>query len=187
MKKTWLAAAALSISLALTGCSPLTQYNLDEQDVNQYLQKHNDYQKQLGVPGVLDAHIVLTDLTSQIGRAEPGKVTLSGNAKVDISSLLGAQSADMKLTLKAQPVFDKTQGAIYLRDLELVDYSIQPEKMQTVMQGLTPYLNQSLKSYFNQKPAYILNADHSKTEALAKKLAKGIEVKPGKLVILFTD
>ncbi|MDX5626602.1 MULTISPECIES: lipoprotein [unclassified Brenneria] len=187
MKKLGFAAAALLLAFTLSGCNKLTQYTLNEQEVNEYLQKHNDYQKQLGIPGVVDANIVLTDLTSQIGRAEPGKVTLSGNAKVDITSLLGNQTADMKLTLQAQPVFDKNQGAIYLKDMELVDYTVQPEKMQTVMDTLSPYLNQSLKTYFAQKPAYILNADHSTAEALAKKMAKGIEIKPGKIIILFTD
>ncbi|MGM3160555.1 lipoprotein [Dickeya undicola] len=187
MKKSGLAALALLGTLLVSGCNQLAQYSLSEQEINQYLQQHNDYQKQLGVPGVLDAQITLTELTSQIGRAEPGKVTLSGNAKVDISSLLGKQQADMKLTLKAQPVFNKDQGAIYLKDMELVDYSVQPEKLQTVLQTLTPYLNQSLKSYFDQKPAYVLNPEHSNKEALAKKLAKGIEVKPGQLVIMLTD
>ncbi|WJV65247.1 lipoprotein [Pectobacteriaceae bacterium CE70] len=187
MKKSGWATLALLGTFLLSGCNQLTQYSLSEQDVNQYLQKHNDYQKQVGVPGVLDAHIVLTDLSSQIGRAEPGKVTLTGNAKIDISSLLGSQSADMKLTLKAQPVFDKSQGSIYLKDLELTDYTVQPEKMQSVMKTLTPYLNESLKSYFDQKPAYVLNGDHSTKEAIAKKLAKGIVVKPGQLVIMLTD
>ncbi|MCG8710058.1 lipoprotein [Brenneria sp. 4F2] len=187
MKKLGFAATALLLAFTLSGCNKLTQYTLNEQEVNEYLQKHNDYQKQLGIPGVVDAHIVLTDLSSQIGRAEPGKVTLSGNAKVDITSLLGDQTADLKLTLKAQPVFDKEQGAIYLKDMQLVDYRVQPEKMQAVMDTLSPYLNQSLKSYFAQKPAYILNADNSTAEALAKKMAKGIEIKPGQIMILFTD
>ncbi|TYL44642.1 lipoprotein [Dickeya chrysanthemi] len=187
MKKSGLAALALLGTLLISGCNQLAQYSLSEQEINQYLQQHNDYQKQLGVPGVVDAHITLTELTSQIGRAEPGKVTLSGNAKVDISSLLGKQQADMKLTLKAQPVFNKDEGAIYLKEMELVDYSVQPEKLQTLLQTLTPYLNQSLKSYFDQKPAYVLNPEHNNKEALAKKLAKGIEVKPGQLVIMLTD
>ncbi|ATZ94335.1 MULTISPECIES: lipoprotein [Dickeya] len=187
MKKSGLAALALLGTLLISGCNQLAQYSLSEQEINQYLQQHNDYQKQLGVPGVVDAQITLTELTSQIGRAEPGKVTLSGNAKVDISSLLGKQQADMKLTLKAQPVFNKDEGAIYLKDMELVDYSVQPEKLQTVLQTLTPYLNQSLKSYFDQKPAYVLNPERNNKEALAKKLAKGIEVKPGQLVIMLTD
>lgn len=102
---------------------------------------------------------------------------------MDISSLLGAQSADAVLTLKAQPVFDKTNSAIYLKEMELVDYQVTPEKMDTVFKTLTPYLNQALKNYFDQKPAYVLSDENSKTEALAKKLAKGIEVKPGQIAI----
>lgn len=187
MKKIFMGVAALVFAGVIAGCNQLTQYTLSEQEVNDYLQKHNDYQKQLGVPGLVDAHIVLTELQSQIGRSEPGKVTLTGNAKVDITSLLGPQKADMQLTLKAQPVYDREKGAIFLKDMELTDYKIQPEKMDTVMKALTPYLNQSLKSYFDQKPAYVLNPENSKTEAMARKLAKGLEVKPGQLVIPFTD
>jgi len=187
MRKLFLGAAALIFTGLLVGCNQLTQYTLSEQQVNEYLQKHNDYQKELGVPGLVDARITLTDLTSQIGRAEPGKITLSGHADVDISSLFGAQKANMVLTLKATPSFDKSQGAIFMKDMEVTDYTIQPEKMQSVMQNLMPILNRSLKSYFDQKPVYVLDGDRSKTEGLAKKLAKGIEVKPGELVIPFTD
>ncbi|HFV5069255.1 TPA: DUF1439 domain-containing protein, partial [Escherichia coli] len=50
-----------------------------------------------------------------------------------------------------------------------------------------PYLNQALRNYFNQQPAYVLREDGSQGEAMAKKLAKGIEVKPGEIVIPFTD
>jgi len=71
--------------------------------------------------------------------------------------------------------------------MEIVDAQVQPEKMASIMKTLTPYLNESLKRYFNERPAYVLSADRSKGEALAKKLAKGIEVKPGQLVIPFTD
>lgn len=55
------------------------------------------------------------------------------------------------------------------------------------MKALVPYLNQSLRSYFDQQPAYVLNPEKSKTEAIARKLAKGLEVKPGELVIPLTD
>lgn len=187
MKKILMSMAALVLASLLAGCNPLTQYTISEQEVNDYLQKHNDYKKQIGVAGLVDANIVLTQLQSQIGRTEPGKVTLSGNAKVNITSILGPQDADLQLTLKAQPVYDPEKGAVFLKDMELVDYKVQPEKMDTVMKALTPYLNQSLKAYFDQQPAFVLDADKSKTEALARKLAKGLEVKPGQLVIPFTD
>ncbi len=187
MRKLFLGAAALIFAGLLVGCNHLTQYTLSEQQVNNYLLKHNDFQKQVGIPGVADARITLTDLSSQIGRAEPGKITLSGNADIDVKSLFGKKKADLTLTLKATPVFNKAEGAIYLKDLEVVKYTVQPDKMQGVIDGLMPYLNQSLTSYFDQKPAYVLSSDHSETEAMAKRLAKGLEVKPGELVIPFTD
>ena len=130
---------------------------------------------------------MLTNLTSQIGREEPNKVTLAGDADLDMSSLFGNQKANIKLKLKALPVFNKEKGAIFLQEMEVVDAKVSPDKMAPVLQTLMPYLNQSLRNYFNQQPAYVLSEDKSKGEALAKKYAKGIEVKPGEIIIPFTD
>jgi hypothetical protein len=186
MKKIVIA-AALMVSGLLVGCNQLTQYTVSEQEINQALQKHNNFAKDIGVPGVADAHIVLTNLDSQIGREEPNKVMLSGDASLDMNSLFGSQKANIKLKLKALPVFNKEEGAIYLQEMEIADAVVTPDKMKPVLQTLMPYLNQSLRSYFNKQPAYILSEDKSKGEALAKKYAKGIEVKPGEIVIPFTD
>lgn len=186
MKKIVIA-AALVISGLLVGCNQLTQYSVSEQEINQALEKHNNFSKDIGVPGVADAHIVLNQLVSQIGREEPNKVTLSGDAKLDMNSLFGSQKANIKLKLKALPVFNKEKGAIYLQEMEIVDAEVTPEKMKPVLQTLMPYLNQSLRNYFNQQPAYVLSEDRSKGEALAKNYAKGIEVKPGEIIIPFTN
>ena len=186
MKKIVLA-AALVVSGLLVGCNQLTQYTVSEQEINQALEKHNNFSKDIGVPGLADAHIVLTNLTSQIGREEPNKVTLAGDANLDMSSLFGNQKANIKLKLKALPVFNKEKGAIFLQEMEVVDAKVSPDKMAPVLQTLMPYLNQSLRNYFNQQPAYVLSEDKSKGEALAKKYAKGIEVKPGEIIIPFID
>ncbi|MFG1172985.1 lipoprotein [Erwiniaceae bacterium CAU 1747] len=187
MNKRYFGLCALLLAGLVTGCNQIAQYSISEQEINQALVKRNNYEKQIGVPGLVDAHIVLSDLNSQIGREEPNKITLTGKAKVNISSLFGPQQADMNLKMKAQPAFDAAAGAIYLKDMELVDVEVQPEKMQGVLKTLTPYLNESLKNYFNQKPAYVLSTDRSKAESLAKRFAKGLEVKPGELVIPFTE
>ena len=171
MKKIVLA-AALIVSGLLVGCNQLTQYTVSEQEINQALEKHNNFSKDIGVPGLADAHIVLTNLTSQIGREEPNKVTLAGDADLDMSSLFGNQKANIKLKLKALPVFNKEKGAIFLQEMEVVDAKVSPDKMAPVLQTLMPYLNQSLRNYFNQQPAYVLSEDKSKGEALAKKYGK---------------
>ena len=186
MKKIVIA-AALIVSGLLVGCNQLTQYTVSEQEINQALEKHNNFSKDIGVPGLADAHIVLSNLVSQIGREEPNKVTLSGDANLDMTSLFGNQKANIKLKLKALPVFNKEKGAIFLQEMEVVDAVVSPDKMKPMLQTLMPYLNQSLRNYFNQQPAYVLSEDKSKGESLAKKYAKGIEVKPGEIIIPFTD
>lgn len=187
MNNAFFGLCALLLAGLLSGCNQLTQYTISEQDVNQALARHDNYEKQIGVAGLVDAHIVLSDLSSQIGREEPNKVTLSGKANVNISSLFGPQQAEMILTMKALPVYDKAQGAIFLKDMDLEDVQVQPAKMQAVLKTLTPYLNQSLKDYFNQKPVWVLSSDRSEAESLAKRFAKGLKVKPGELVIPFTS
>jgi hypothetical protein len=186
MKKIFVI-AALIVSGVLVGCNQLTQYSVSEQEINQALQKRNNFTKDIGLPGVADAHIQLTNLASAIGREEPNKVTLSGVATLDMNSLFGSQKATIDLKLKALPVFNKEKGAIYLQEMEVVDAKVAPEKMQSVVQTLMPYLNQSLRSYFNEQPAYVLREDASRGESLAKKYAKGIEVKPGEIIIPFTN
>ncbi|WP_075180970.1 lipoprotein [Pantoea sp. 1.19] len=187
MKKAFHGCCLLLAGLLLAGCNQLTSYTIGENDINQALQKRDKFEKQIGVDGLLNAHITLDQLQSQIGREEPGKITLTGHANVAITSLLGSQKADMQLKMKAQPVYDARQGAIFLRDLELVDSRVQPENMQAPLKTLTPYLNSSLKQWFDVHPAYVLSSERSKAELMAKKLAKGLEVKPGELVIPFTD
>lgn len=187
MKKIVAGTFALLLTLCLSGCNKLTQYTISEQEINQALAKHNNYEKDIGVSGLVNAHIVLTQLSSQIGRQEANRVRLTGHAAVNITSLFGPQQAEMLLTMTAAPHYDPQQGAIFLQDLEIVQADAQPEKMQPVLKTLTPYLNQSLKSYFNQRPVYLLSTDRSKAESLAKRFAKGLEVKPGELIIPFTQ
>lgn len=185
--KTFFLTAILALGALLVGCNQLTQYQVSEQAINQALEKHNHFAKNIGLPGVADAQVTLTDLVSQIGREEPNKIMLSGKANLDISSLFGSQKATITLKMKAQPSFDQETGAIYLREIEIIDSQIEPEKMQSILQTVMPYLSQSLRSYFNQNPAYVLSADRSKAESLAKKFAKGIEIRPGEIVIPFTN
>lgn len=187
MKHKRAAALVIGVSLLLTACNKLTHYQVSEQEINRYLQKHNNFHKTLGVPGLLNADIVLSDLSSKIGRNEKDKIDLAGSGRLDISSLLGSQQADLKLTIRARPWYDPAQGAIYLKDLQLVDYTVSPAQLDASFKALTPYLEQSLRNYFDANPAYRLDGDRNHTEALAKKLAKGLEVKPGEIIIPFTQ
>ena len=73
--------AALIVSGLVVGCNQLTQYSVSEQEINQALQKRNNFSKDIGLPGAADANIVLSNLTSAHGREESSKIRLSGDAK----------------------------------------------------------------------------------------------------------
>ncbi|HHR6078062.1 TPA: lipoprotein [Providencia alcalifaciens] len=172
----------------LTGCDKLTEFTISESQINSYLSTKVKYENNIGITGFADADITLHNLQSEIGRSEPGIIALNGDATVKMNSLLGAAAAaDIALTLTARPVFDAQTGSIYLKELKISQYKITPENMETAISVVIPYLNSSLDTFFATQPVYVLNPDNSAAEATAKKLAKGLEIKPGKLVIPMVD
>ncbi len=185
MKKVFFGLMALTCMTLLAACEQIMQLNISEQRINQSLQKHNHYHKQISVAGLANADVTIDDLTAAIGREDPDEITLSGNAKVRMGSIFGPKQAQILLKMKTKPVFLQQESAIYLKNLEIVDVQIQPEKMASLLSTLIPLLNQSLQNYFNHKPTYVLSSDRSKAESLAKRFAKSLEVKPGELVIYF--
>lgn len=185
--KQFILAALIGCLTLLTGCSQLTEFSISENTVNQYLANKVKYNNKVGISGVADADIQLTNLKSEISRSEPGKIALTGDAAVNLDTLLGKAEAKIALTLTARPYFDAQAGAIYLKELNISQYTVTPESMDTAIAAVIPYLNSSLETFFETQPVYVLNPENSAAEATAKKLAKGLEIKPGKLVIPLVD
>ena len=186
-KKIQMMFAALLCTALLAACSQLTQYALTEQQVNEYLQQKVEFQKQLGLPGVFEANITLKDMQAKIGRAEPNQVILNGTADLNLSTLVGQEHADVALSLAARPSFDSETDAIYLREMQLLNATVTPQSLEKSTKVLMPYLKNSLQLFFNQTPVYVLDSNRSKEEALVRQLAKGIEIKPGKIIIPLSE
>ncbi|ELZ5939320.1 lipoprotein [Providencia sp. 21OH12SH02B-Prov] len=181
--KQFILAAIIGCLTILTGCSQITEFSISENTLNQYLATKVKYNHKVGISGVADADIQLANLKSEIGRSEPGKVALTGDATVNLDTLLGKTEAKIALTLTARPYFDVKTGSIYLKELNISQYQVTPENMDTAIAAVIPYLNSSLETFFETQPVYVLNPDNGAAEATAKKLAKGLEIKPGKLII----
>ncbi|WGL99534.1 lipoprotein [Arsenophonus sp. aPb] len=181
--KHFFTAALLLLCGVIAGCDQLTEFSISEDTINNYLIKHTHYSKKIGIAGLADASIDLANLSAQIGRTEPNKITLMGVAKINLETLFGSTQAEVSLAITSLPYFDVKTGAIYLKQLEISDHKITPEKMASTISPILPIVNNSLKAYFEKNPVYVLQPEKSKAEALAKKIAKGLEVKPGKLVI----
>ncbi|MCC8378743.1 lipoprotein [Xenorhabdus sp. PB30.3] len=186
MKKFLLGAALVLIGL-LSGCGQFKDLSISEGLLNDYLLKKVHYQKEIGIAGIANFNVSLGNLSSQIGRQDPEKIILTSKGKVEISTLFGSTQADMTLAIRAKPVFDAEKGAIFVKGLEIIDYQTTPEKVAGPIKALIPYLNTSLTEFFDTHPVYVLNPEKSKSEAAAAKFAKGLEIKPGKLVIGLND
>ncbi|XNM61062.1 DUF1439 domain-containing protein [Escherichia coli] len=86
-----------------------------QQEINQSLAKHNNFSK-ISVYPAGPRPYCSYKLTSQIGREEPNKVTLTGYANLDMNSLFGSQKATMKLKLKALPCLIRKRCDLPERD-----------------------------------------------------------------------
>ncbi|CAJ1762915.1 hypothetical protein LMCDFJHI_00242 [Aeromonas salmonicida] len=113
----------LPLSLLLAACS-LTQYNVSESEINQYLKERVAFEKQLGIPGIMSSKVRLDEMQSRIGRSSADRIELDAAGDLQVSSPLGSQQMKIRFSLSARPDYVAEQGAIYLRDLELVSCAI---------------------------------------------------------------
>ena len=158
MKAIFLTALFVLTSL-VTGCDQIRQFDVSEKVINDYLSQKSGLQKHIG------------------------EVSFSGSASLKIDSLFGKTGANVNLTLSGQPFYQAELGAIYIKSMKIDSYKVSPEKMEPVVMALKPYLDTTIATYFDNQPVYVLNPEKNSAEAAAFKLAKGIEVKPGKFVI----
>lgn len=144
------AGALLLLFGIIAGCDQLTKFSISENTINHYLAKHTNYSKKIGIASIADASIYLSNLSAQIGLTEPNKITLTGVSKINLASPLGSTQAEVFLVITSLPYFDVKAGAIYLKELEISDYKITPEKMTTTISPILPITNNSLKAYFEK-------------------------------------
>lgn len=174
----------LPLSLLLAACSSLTQYNVSESEINQYLKDRVAFEKEIGIPGIMSSKIRLDDLTSRIGRSRADRVELDAAGDLQVASPLGSQQMKIRLSLSARPDYVAEQGAIYLRDLELISVRTEPADVGTALTPLLPTFNQSLSLFLSQTPVYRLDGSR-KNEARIKEKVEALKVEPGRLVIPF--
>ena len=169
----------LPFALLLAACS-LTQYSVSEGEINQYLKERVAFEKQLGIPGIMSSKIRLDDMQSRIGRSQADKVELDAAGELQVASPLGSQQMKIRLSLRARPDYVAEQGAIYLRDLELISVKTEPADVGTALSPLLPTFNQ----FLSQTPVYRLDGSRQ-NEARIKEKVEALKVEPGRLVIPF--
>ena len=110
----------------------------------------------------------------------------AGLARYDqaMAAFYESQQMKVRLSLSARPDYVAEQGAIYLRDLELISVKTEPADVGAALTPLLPTFNQSLSLFLSQTPVYRLDGSR-KNEARIKEKVEALKVEPGRLVIPF--
>ena len=100
-------------------------------------QREVAFEKQLGIPGIMSSKIRLDEMQSRIGRRQADRVELDAAGDLQVASPWQPADEDPPL-LSARPDYVAEQGAIYLRDLELISVKTEPVGVGTALTRCCP-------------------------------------------------
>ena len=124
---------SMLLSLAMLGQG---SYDINEQQINQYLQSQVQVDKQLELPGIIKAHVTLEQSDVQIGRQRPDTARVYGKGKLKIALPDNTEyDARLQMTYEARPRYDKSQSALFIDNMKLVEYKLEPEAAEATARG----------------------------------------------------
>ncbi|MGL5031985.1 MAG: DUF1439 domain-containing protein [Aeromonas sp.] len=159
-------------------------YDINEQQINQYLASQVHVEKQLELPGIIKAHIQLEQSNVQIARQQPdtARVYAKGKLKIALPDNT-AYDANLQLTYEAKPRYDSAKGALFLDNMKLVEYKLTPQAADKKFGFMLGMLLQSMEKRLENKPVYKLD-DKDPKQAWLKTNLQGIELVPGSIHLL---
>lgn len=173
--------SSFCVATAQASVNPLS---ISEAEINQYLQtklaEKVSLQDTVGIPRLFQLDYNLHDLVTRIGQTNEKKVEIQGIVDGILTANGKKHNAQVKLNLDTVPYYDAEKGAVYLKDVRLLNWEATPEKYQSELQMFMPILADGLTKILNEQPVYTLDETKSK-EALVKKFGKAIIVEKGAL------
>lgn len=169
----------LPLTISISHAAPIS---ITEAEINHYLSKNlakkialND---RVGIPNLFQLDYKLRDVATKIGQTEEKRVEVMGN--VDGLLKLKGKQYDIKLHLNLDtlPYYDAEKGALFLKDIRLIHWTLSPEKYHSEISPFVAPLAQGLASILDSTPVYTLDETKSK-EALFKKFGQKITVEKG--------
>lgn len=170
----------LVATLYLGGCA--SQYSISEQQVEHYLNDKlaKPYQVKEGSSAL---SLGFSSVSVTLG-AKPGVMAVTAAAEMKIATPIIPIKAELQAVFEAKPVYDHTSHSVFLKDLQLVQLTSTPAKLQRLLGGVTPQLMDMARTLLENQPVYVLNT-HNSTQAKLAEITKDIKVERGELVLQF--
>ncbi|MCL1076419.1 DUF1439 domain-containing protein [Shewanella dokdonensis] len=166
--------------LYLAGCA--SQYSISEQQVEHYLNDKLAKQYQLK-EGSSALSMGLRSMSVTLGD-KPGVMAVTARAEVKLATPIIPLRAELQATFAAKPMYDRSSHSIFLKDLQLLQLTSTPAKLQQLLSGVTPQLVEMTRTLLENQPVYVLDS-HNSTQAKLAKITQDIKVEKGKLVLQF--
>lgn len=155
---------------------------IGETEINQLLARNNNYQSNYGIPGIASVDYKLHDFSAKIGQTAEKRLELSGIVDGLFKLPNNQFPAKLNLTFDTVPYYAPQKGAIYLRDIRILNWSGSPQQYMDQVQSLVPLLTTSVANYLSSTPIYTLDERNSR-DAMIKKIAEGIRIEQGRLEV----
>jgi len=160
--------------LLLGGCS--THYGLTEQQIANYIDDEVSFEQHLGVPGLLNAKASLTDISVTLGRSSEQAMDVEGQTRITVANPFFPIDARVHAAFSAEPYYEQSEGAVYLRNVQLRKLQTEPYAMAKAVEALVPQAVAILRNYLETKPVYVLD-DSNWKEASIKKVGKSLQIR----------
>ena len=184
MKFIYRIVAFFVVAIGVVAVASANLLSISEKEINDYLRtqlaEKIPLADSVGIPGLMQLDYQLHDLVTQIGQTSEKKVEIQGVVDGLLIARGKKHEAKIELNLDTTPYFDPEKGAVYLKDVRLLSWEVEPQKYQETVQFFLPMLADGLTNVLNNSPVYTLDENKTK-EALVKKFGKAIIVQKGSL------
>ncbi|GIU18878.1 MULTISPECIES: DUF1439 domain-containing protein [unclassified Shewanella] len=174
--------ALTSALLLLTGC--VSQYSITETELETYLNDEMHFEVKQGNK-IFGVDLRVNDIEVTLGE-KPDTMAVSAVTIVKVRNPLMPINANLVTEFEAEPWYDATNNSVHLRNLQLVKVESKPQDIEKAIGSIAPQLMGFLTQFLETQPVYVLDTKES-NQALIADMTKRIEVKPGKLVLIFEE
>ncbi|WP_417617453.1 DUF1439 domain-containing protein [Oceanisphaera sp.] len=167
---------AFSMS-ALTAAQTLT---LTEQQLNRELSQQLGKEFPIGLGQWLSAAVQMQDVKVELGRQAPDKARVQGQALISVTQGQQHYRWDITGDFSARPRYDSEQGALFLDEFDLLNYSLNQANSSPQASFILPILLQTVTNYLSQYPVYTLD-EQDPLQRQLKNEAVSLEIAPGQI------
>ncbi|ACA84627.1 DUF1439 domain-containing protein [Shewanella woodyi] len=168
--------------LLLSGC--VSQYSITEKELEGYLSDEIHFEIKEGNQ-LFGIEMRINNIDVSLGH-KVDTMSVTADSIVKVRNPLVPFKAKMKTTFEAEPWYDADSHSVYLKQLRLVSIESNPKDIEKAVKQVAPQMMGFLTHFLETQPVYILDTSES-NQALIAEMTKRIEVKPGKLKLIFDE